>query len=236
MTAIDQQQTLAQLVTELPGSARVFERWGIDYCCHGQRSLESACAELNVDTGSVLDDLGVLGEPVPADYASMSPPELTEHIVSTHHAFLKDELPRLLSLATKVHSVHGMRHQELGEVVTLIEMTRSDLVPHMQREELVVFPAIRRFSGDRSFQPKFGTFANPVSTLMEEHDNQGRLLDRLIEVTDNFTVPADGCASYAALYDGLRALDQDTRLHVHKENNILFPAVQEMEAELATSS
>ena len=235
MTDFDSQQTLAQIVTDLPGSARVFERWGIDYCCHGQRPLDAACAELNVDTASVVADLTGLGEPQRADWASLSPADLTEHIVCTHHDYLKEELPRLIALATKVNSVHGERHPELAEVLTLIQMTEADLTPHMQREELVVFPAIRKMSEDPTFKPMFGNFTNPISTLMMEHDNQGRLLDRLIEVTGNFVPPGDGCASYAALYDGLRNLDQDTRLHVHKENNVLFPAVQAMEAQLVTS-
>lgn len=235
MTDFDHQQTLAQIVTDLPGSARVFERWGIDYCCHGQRPLDTACAELNVDTASVVAELSALGEPQRADWASLSPAELTEHIVSVHHSYLKEELPRLIALAEKVNSVHGGRHPELAEVLSLVRITEADLTPHMQREELVVFPAIRKIAQDPGFKPTFGSFSNPVSTLELEHDNQGRLLDRLAELTNDFTPPPDGCASYAALYDGLRTLNEDTRLHVHKENNILFPAVAAMEAELVGS-
>ncbi|MEZ5310085.1 MAG: iron-sulfur cluster repair di-iron protein [Microthrixaceae bacterium] len=236
MSDIDPQQTLARLVTELPGSARIFERWGIDYCCHGQRALQAACADLNVDTRSVIAELDALGEPSPEEWATMAPDELTEHIVCVHHDYLREELPRLIALAEKVHSVHGGRHGELAEVAALVRMTEADLTPHMQREELVVFPAIRQMSTNPDFQPKFGNFDGPLSVLMAEHDNQGRLLDRLSEITADYTPPADGCASYAALYDGLRQLDQDTRLHVHKENNILFPAVKEMEAAVAVSS
>lgn len=235
MTAIDGSQTLATIVTNLPASARVFERWGIDYCCHGQRPLDDACVELNVDVGSVLAELGTLGDPEPADWASLSTSELTEHIVEVHHTYLKAELPRLVSLAQKVNAVHGGRHAELAEVAQLVERAQAELVPHMQREELMIYPAVRKIIVDPTFEPRFGKFDGPLSDLIREHDDQGDILDRLIEITGDFQVPADGCASYAALYDGLRQMNQDTRLHVHKENNVLFPAVKELEESLATA-
>lgn len=236
MDRIDPQMTLAQIVTDLPESARVLDRWRIDYCCHGQRSLETACAELNIDAASVISDLSDLGAPDRQGWAAMSPSELTEHIVETHHEYLREEMPRLIALAMKVYSVHGSRHQELGEVAALVRMTKADLDPHMQREEVIVFPSIREMAADPTFQPKFGNFSYPLSVLMMEHDNQGRLLDRLTMITNTFTPPADACASYTALYDGLRALDADTRLHVHKENNILFPAVKAMEESLVVTT
>lgn len=236
MTDIDGQQTLATIVTNLPGSARVFERWGIDYCCHGQRPLDDACAELSVDVTSVLGELETLGDPTPAEWASLSTSELTEHIVEVHHKYLKAELPRLVALAQKVNAVHGGRHAELAEVAQLVERTQAELVPHMQREELMIYPAVRKVIVDPTFEPRFGNFDGPLSDLIREHDDQGEILDRLIEITDDFQVPADGCASYAALYDGLREMNQDTRLHVHKENNVLFPAVKELEANLAGAS
>ncbi len=228
---IDPGRTLASLVTEIPGAPRVFDRWGLDYCCEGQRPLSAAAAALGVDTKSVIDDLVALGFTPQADWAAMGPAELTEHIVSTHHALLWEELPRLHALAQKVNSVHGGRHSELRDVLTLTQAMRGDLEPHMSREENVLFPAIRQIAAATEAPSfPFGSVKNPISTLMAEHDTQGRLMDRLIEVTDGYSIPDDGCASYAALYDGLRQVDEDTRLHVHKENNILFPAVQELEA------
>lgn len=232
-SAISGERTLASLVTEYPGAARVFDRWGLDYCCEGKRSLAVAATALGVDSGSVIADLEALGAAKPADWAGMGPAEMTEHIESTHHELLWEELPRLHALAMKVNSVHGGRHAELAEVLTLVAMMRSELEPHMTREESVLFPAIRELAVSTTRPSfRFGSVTNPISVLMQEHDNQGRVMDRLIEVTDGYSIPADGCASYSALYSGLRELDEDTRLHVHKENNLLFPAVQELEAKL----
>lgn len=230
-STLDPERTLASLVTDVPGAARVFDRWGIDYCCEGQRPLSAATAALAIDTQSVLNDLAALEITEPEDWAAMGPAELTEHIESNHHAFLWEDLPLLHAQAQKVNSVHGGRHPELAEVLRLVETMRSDLEPHMTREETVLFPAIRQLAA--ATEPvsfAFGSVKNPISALMQEHDTQGRLMDQLIEVTDNYSVPADGCASYMALYSGLREVDEDTRLHVHKENNLLFPAVQELEA------
>lgn len=225
--------TLASIVTANPAAARVLERHGLDYCCGGARRLRDACAARGIDPDQVVAELAA--EPaVPApEWGAMGPAELVDHIVATHHAYLDGELPRLQALATKVAGVHGGRHPELVRVAELVDALRADLEPHLAKEEQVLFPMIRELTGATT-RPAFhcGTLQAPIRVMLAEHDRTGDLLAQLRTLTDGFTPPADACTSYTALYEGLAALESDVHLHVHKESNVLFPAVLVLEAEL----
>jgi regulator of cell morphogenesis and NO signaling len=227
------QVTLADLVTRHPGSARVLERHRLDYCCGGRRSLADACAEAGLDPAAVLAELDQ-APPSPApDWASMGPAELVDHLEATHHRYLWEELPRLEALAAKVQAAHGPRHPELASVAATFAALRADLEPHLTKEERILFPMIRELcASDTSPSFHCGSLANPIRVMLAEHDRAGELLAELRTLTDDHRPPADGCASYRALYEGLAELEADTHLHVHKENNLLFPAVLAREAEL----
>lgn len=231
---IDPTASLGQLVTEHPGAARVLERHGLDYCCGGRSSLQQAAAQAGTDLDAVLDELASLTPGAAPDWASMSPTELVDHIESQHHAYLRSELLRLGQLVDKVATVHGERHPELAEVRATFEALRADLLPHLVKEERVLFPAVRELDTATTMPWfPFGTTAGPVTVMMSEHDTVGDLLERMRALTDGYQAPADGCASFRALYEGLEELEADTHLHVHKENNVLFPAVSRMEQALA---
>jgi regulator of cell morphogenesis and NO signaling len=224
------EQTLADVVNTVPGSARVLESFGLDYCCGGRRPLGEACTKAGVDPQAVLDALsaGELG-PEPS-WAAMTPTELVDHLEATHHAYLHTELERLETLSGKVASSHGDRHPELLEVRAICAEIREDLEPHMMKEERVLFPMIRELA-DSSVTPTFhcGSVRNPISMMMLEHEHTGVLLEKLRALTDGYQTPRNGCASYRALYEGLAQLEADTHLHIHKENNLLFPAVVALE-------
>jgi regulator of cell morphogenesis and NO signaling len=165
----------------------------------------------------------------------MGAAELADHIESTHHRYLWDELPRLTALADKVRDVHGRRHPELDDVAGCLAELRADLEPHLRKEEEVLFPLIRTLAVATSPPPfHCGSIGNPIAVMRREHDHAGELLARLRQLTDDFGPPADACASYTALYVGLGQLDADTHLHVHKENNVLFPLVETIEAALGS--
>lgn len=237
MTTLDPSSTLAELVTDHPGLARELERRGLDYCCGGRRSLSAACAEVGLDVAATAAELGALvGDPAPADWAGMAPAQLCDHLVETHHRYLWDELPRLSALADKVRTVHGDRHPELQQIVRCYEEIRADLEPHLLKEERVLFPLVHELqhaTGAPSFH--CGSVRNPIGVMHLEHDRVGELLARLRHLTGDYQPPADGCASYAALFAGLEQLEADTHLHVHKENNVLFPKAVQLEAELGAS-
>jgi regulator of cell morphogenesis and NO signaling len=226
-------RTLAEVVDTAPGATRVLESFGLDYCCGGNRRLGEACADAGIDPDRVVESLAGLEASGPGEWVGLPPGELVDHLESTHHAYLHAELPRLTALVGKVRGVHGTRHPELVDIEATVAELRADLEPHLGKEELVLFPMIRDLAAGRV--PSVGppTVRAPISVMLAEHDRAGELLARLHELTDGYQPPADGCASYRALFDALAELERDTHLHVHKENNVLFPAVVEMEDALA---
>jgi regulator of cell morphogenesis and NO signaling len=234
MDTIDPDRTLAELVLARPGLARRFDELGLDYCCGGATSLADAVNAAGLDRAATIADLeSVPSEPSPAPSgADMG--ELVDWIEATHHAYLRDVLPRLVALADKVASVHGGNHPELAEVAALVHAIRADLEPHLVKEERVLFPMVRELAVATS-APDFhcGALSNPISVMLREHDAVGAMLARLRDLSDGYTVPADGCGSYHALVTGLAELEGDTHRHVHVENNVLFPAVLAAEHELA---
>jgi regulator of cell morphogenesis and NO signaling len=217
--------TLGDLVTTNPAAARVFETFGLDYCCHGRRTLRDACAAAGIAPAVVEAKIAEAGAGGDTEWAALEPAALADHIVATHHVYLHEELPLLEALAAKVLAAHGQRHPELDHVHRLVAAVRADLDPHMAKEERVLFPAIHALAaGQRDFP--FGTVANPIRMMGIEHEQVGELLAELRRVTSGYAVPADGCASYRSLHERLEALELDTHLHIHKENHTLFPAAQ----------
>ena len=239
MITIDSGMTLGALVNAHPDLADELERRGLDYCCGGQRTLLEACAALGLDPASTALELSdATSRTAPAaEWASMDAISLIEHLVATHHAYLWAELPRLSALLTKIVSVHGERHPELVPLATCYESVRADLEPHLLKEERVLFPMIVELAG-ASIAPAFhcGTLRNPVAVMLRDHDAVGDLLAELHRLTNGYTVPDDGCASYVACFDGLARLESDTHLHIHKENNLLFPMVARMEQSLTVAA
>jgi len=232
VATIDTSTTLAEIVARVPGVERELEALSLDYCCGGGRTLAEACAEAGVDPAAVIERVEAVPAQAPPEWASLGPAELADHVESTHHAFLHAELPRLVALADKVAGVHGDHHPELGRVRDLVVALRDDLEPHLAKEERVLFPMIRELAASET-APEFhcGSLRHPISVMMSEHDDTGRLLEELRAASGDYATPEDGCASYRALYEGLAAVEADTHLHVHVENNVLFPAVVALEDE-----
>lgn len=217
-------RSLGDLVAEVPARSRVLERAGLDYCCHGKRTLAVAAAAAGLDADALATELAGIADTTGRDVDALGPVELVEHLLATHHAYLHEELPALRALATKVQGAHGSRHPELAEVTRLVTAIADDLEPHMRKEEQILFPAITHRFGAAS-PPAPGSLAAPIRVMEADHEAVGALLEQLRTTTAGYTVPADGCASYQALYARLADLETDTFRHVHLENNVLFPQV-----------
>lgn len=231
MTQIDPHLTVSELTRTVPGAFRVFERHGIDFCCGGKIPLAQACAEKQVPLDALLQALAAGSEPHTSE-----PPEgvsaLIAHIIEQHHVFESAELRRLAPLADKVIRVHGGRHPELAEVGRLMRELTGDLLPHMQKEEIVLFPAMRALESGEHGRACFATLAQPLSVMLAEHEQVGQLLRDLERVTDRYTPPANACGSYRALYEGLGELQADVHRHMYLENELLFPRATALEVAL----
>jgi regulator of cell morphogenesis and NO signaling len=224
--------TLASIVDADPAAARILERHQLDYCCGGQRTLDQACADRGIEANRVQAELDASPGGAPAEWADLDPAALVDHLESTHHRYLHDELPRVAALTRKVVGVHGDRHPELRAVASTFDELQAELEPHLRKEERVLFPMIRELT-EAPVAPSFpcGLVESPIRVMLLEHDRAGELLAALRELSAGYQPPADACASYRALYRALEELEADTHLHVHKENNVLFPAVLELERE-----
>ena len=231
MTSRLSKQTLAQIIDSDPRAASIFESVGLDYCCGGGRTLETACRAAGIEVASVVALLQQTSpRREPADWVSLSPAELTDHIEMTHHAYLLAELPRLEELADRVAARHGGRFPEVLRVRELVTRLRGDFEPHLAKEQLVLFPMIRQLAaGEGLVRFHCGSLANPIRVMRDDHDTTAELLRQLDAVTGCFEAPSGACASFRALYGELAQLVADTHLHIHKENNVLFPAVLALE-------
>lgn len=236
---INTTKTVRELTLEIPGATRVFEKAGIDYCCGGGKPFQEACAAAGVSTDEVVRSLEQAGESTaPAadatQWQTQPLSQLASYIVGKHHVFTRDELARLDALLSKVCSVHGQNHSELFRIQSLFQDLNRDLIPHMQKEEMVLFPYIEQMEaaaseGKPAPVPFFGTVQNPIRMMMMEHETVGEILKQIRQISGGFSVPEDGCISYETLYKALDALEQDLHQHIHLENNILFPRTVEME-------
>jgi len=236
MVKIEESTTLAAAVDAFPQLAREFERRGLDYCCGGRRTLGDACALIGLDPATTIAELaGVGATSEPAAWTTMTADALVDHLEATHHRYLWDEMPRVTALVDKIVTVHGTRHPELREIASCFANVCADLGPHMLKEERVLFPMIRELASTSDGVPSFhcGSVRNPISVMLSEHDAVGELLAELRRLTAGYTPPADGCATYTACFTAMEELEADTHLHIHKENNVLFPMVIQMETELA---
>jgi len=233
MTMITPETKLADIVVARPVLAGTMEKLGLDYCCGGQRSISEAATELGLDPHTTIKILDATPTSVSTDdnWTGMSLTEMVDRLEITHHAYLKEAMPRLTELSTKVAEVHRHNHPELADIERLTKAFRADLEPHMMKEERVLFPMVRQLD-EATDTPQFhcGTLRNPISMMMLEHNQVGDLLEQLRIATSSYSLPDDACASYKALYEGLADLESDTHMHVHLENNILFPAVIEAES------
>jgi regulator of cell morphogenesis and NO signaling len=229
-------RTVGELVVECPGRARVFEGFGIDYCCGGGQPLGQACQARGLDPQVVQRVLEATDQadnaPVATDWSAASMTELCDHIEQTHHAYLKIELPRLGFMTGKVANRHGERDARLVELAKVFTHFRGELESHMMKEERILFPLCRQLeSGDGPVSFHCGSVRNPISVMVQEHDDAGGALARMRVLTDGFAPPPDACNTYRALFDSLAQLERDLHQHIHKENNILFPRAAQAEAQ-----
>ncbi len=237
-------QTVRAIAIDHPSSIRVFESFGIDYCCGGRKPLAEACAAANLSVNEVLAALdagAVVAEPSSIDWSQLPLDRLVAHIVSTHHAYVKQELPRLTLLAQKVVNRHGDTQPHLPAMQKALAQLDDELTHHLAKEENILFPYISALeaaieSGGAHPDACFGSVASPIAMMTAEHDAAGQLLASLRNLSGGFTPPIGACPTYLAYYAGLQEFERDLHQHIHLENNILFPRAILMESSTMTAT
>ncbi|MEZ4654224.1 MAG: iron-sulfur cluster repair di-iron protein [Candidatus Eisenbacteria bacterium] len=231
-------QLVSRLVLDAPHRTIVFEHFEIDFCCNGARSLRDACRARGIDLARVVEAIAAADE-AHADidelpsWLGLRGSALADHIERTHHAYLRAELPTMMELFEKVTVVHRLRHPELVDALRVFQALINDLVPHMESEEHVLFPMIRRLEetgskGAGAPRIQCASLEHPLRSMEFEHDAVGGTLSELRELLERFEAPEDACPSYRLLLNGLIRLERDLHEHIHKENNLLFPQVRRL--------
>lgn len=221
---------VATLATRHPGTLRVFQRHGIDFCCGGKRPLAEACAEHDLDFSALQEELTRAMTPNDDDRNWDEAPlgELVDHIVERYHLRLREDLPRLRAMAEKVLSVHGETHPDvLPDLAATFRRLQAEMESHTQKEEMALFPHIRHMDepGREGSAPPLD---DPIAMMEAEHTEVAQALAHLRDLTDGFEPPKGACTTFRGLYHGLAELEADTHRHIHLENNVLFPRALEL--------
>jgi|SRR5579872_5409008 len=229
------------IAVEAPSTIRIFDTLGIDFCCGGKKELQKACESAGLDVATVIHQLTAACS---AEHPSLSQhwehvplSVLCSHIVRQHHLFTRNEIDRLGKLLNKLVTRHGQNYPELVAMQSVFAKLAEEMRLHMQKEEQDLFPYIEELekcveTGKVPSSASFTNVENPIRVMMREHNDAGGLLRQIRTLSRNYQVPKDACPTFLGVYQGLLEFETDLHLHVHLENNILFPRAAALEAKI----
>ncbi|MGE0771933.1 MAG: iron-sulfur cluster repair di-iron protein [Cyclobacteriaceae bacterium] len=235
------EKTIGEIVSADYRTARVFEKHKIDFCCKGNRTLREVCEIRKVDQNVLLKELECAREGTPShstDFDSWPIVAVASYVERVHHKYVEDNVPLIKQYLSKLCQVHGARHPELFRINEEFHLSSGELATHMKKEELMLFPYIRKIASTQTknskldAHPLFETIANPITAMMEEHAVEGGRFEKISQLTNGYVPPADACNTYRVTYAMLEEFEQDLHLHIHLENNILFPKAIALEQQL----
>jgi regulator of cell morphogenesis and NO signaling len=232
-----QQETLGQIAAKDLRKAEVFKKYGLDFCCGGKKTVKQACLDKGIDATKVEYELQQVDKnsgarPMPYDEWSVD--FLADYIVNTHHSYVKKSLPEIRGYAFKVAQVHGALHPELFSIRQLVEKIFAEFSEHLRKEEEILFPFIKKLAASAPSQGtenscQVSTIQSPITVMETEHEMAGKDLEEIRVLSNNYSLPEDACASYSLLFRMLDEFENDLHIHVHLENNILFPKALALE-------
>jgi regulator of cell morphogenesis and NO signaling len=211
----------------------ILEKYSLDFCCRGKKTLKEACIENDVSLETILAEINEAGVPIKAQmpFTEMSAEQLISYILIHHHFYVKNSIPTILNHLEKVVSKHGERYPNMIKVLSLFNAVSDELMPHMQKEEQILFPRIKIIFGAEAeaiaAQKIVGFIDGPIRVMEIEHENAGDLLFEIRRITDHYKAPETACTTHRVCLDELKAFEEDLHQHVHLENNILFPMSKE---------
>lgn len=235
-------ETLGEIAAKDLRKAEVFKKYGLDFCCGGKKTVKEACSEKGLDVTKIEQELQAADRNVstarPVPYNDWSLDFLADYIVNTHHSYVRKSLPDLRSYSIKVASVHGANHPELLEISKLVEEVHQELSSHMVSEEMILFPYVKHIVAAKNNAAtgvkfrEYDSIKTQIDLMEMEHESVGKSLETIRELSNNYTLPEDSCASYSYLFNKLDEFENDLHIHIHLENNILFPKAIELEKEI----
>jgi regulator of cell morphogenesis and NO signaling len=231
--------TLSEIVSKNYKAASVLEKYNLDFCCGGDKPAAEACEEKGLNPTKIFEEILSLenSNGNSEKYNDWSPDFLIDYIVNNHHSYVTRMIPVIAEHTQKIAGVHGKNHPELIEAAKIFERVYKDLKQHMMKEEQILFPFVKQLvrakkSGNKSEAPYFGTVKNPIRMMEAEHEAAGDELHEIRDLTNNYNIPDDACATYKATMQELKEFEEDLHKHVYLENYILFPKSVDLEQEI----
>ncbi len=233
-------KTISEIVAEDYRTAKIFESYKIDFCCNGNKNFKNVIDTKNLDSEKIITELVSIksqNNNGSIDYNSWPLDLLVDYIEKKHHRYIEDKTPDIKQYVAKLCKEHGNNHSELFEINEQFNQSAGELAMHMKREELILFPYIRKMvtaiqKNEKIDSPPFGSVENPIQAMIYEHNIEGERFKKISQITNNYTVPNDGCNTYRVTFSLLKEFEEDLHLHIHLENNILFPKAIENEQKL----
>jgi len=231
---------VGDLVAKDYRTATVFKQNGIDFCCNGNRTLEEVCKQKEMSVSNIIGELTQASQQTSAaqsDFNSWPLDLLADYIEKKHHRYVEEKTQEIKPYLDKICKVHGDHHPELHEINRLFNASTGELAMHMKKEELILFPAVRRMVKSQMQKttpekPQFGSINNPIKMMMHEHNNEGERFRQIEELSSKYNPPQDACNTYRVTFAMLKEFEDDLHLHIHLENNILFPKALELEKQI----
>lgn len=227
------EKTIADIVTADIRTASIFKRHGIDFCCGGGKILSDVCKEKKIRVSKITNEIQKLNSiNKEKNYNKMSVNALIKHIIETHHKYVKEKIPTIKDFAKKVSKVHGNNYPETNLIYHLFLRLSDELLDHMNKEEEILFPKIKILV-DKTYSKSvffsYGTISNPIKMMEMEHESAKKVLKEIEELSNKYNSPPSACNTYKALYNSLKEFQDDLHIHIHLENNILFPKVMKFD-------
>lgn len=228
--------TVGELVAKDYRKAEVFKKFGIDFCCGGNKLLEEACLDKNIESQDVIVALNQLSDVQnnsDMNFNQWDPDKLADYIVDKHHSYIREAVPILNFYLRKVSSVHGDDHPNTREIFSHFIQLSEELILHMKKEEDILFPFINKLveaaKTQQVIHAPFGSVENPIRMMIMEHESAGNLLESISSLSNFYSPPKDACTTFRVAYAKLKEFEEDLKFHIHLENNILFPKALALE-------
>lgn len=226
------EKTLKSIVLDHHEYIPVLEKYSLDFCCRGGKTLNEASIEKNIPIDTLLEELAhsIKKSGTIMPFTEMSAEQLISYILIHHHFYVRNNIPILKNHLNKIVTKHGSTYPNMIEVAYLFNEIANDLLLHMEKEEQILFPSIRSIfsssAADKAAEFVNGNLDGTIHLMESEHEKAGDILYTIRNLTNEYTPPVTACTTHRICLEELKAFEADLHQHVHLENNILFPMIQ----------